>query len=342
MAPISVEGLVVKAVIDTGAEVTAISTSLFEKIPEGNRPKLQESRRCLVVAEEGKRLKTQGIIEANLTIGKLAVKWEVYVAPIREEVLLGCDVIDEYNITINTKRGIKIEGTWIGCEVVRKSDKIARVFVKESVTVPANSEIIIEGTGKQAEYIDTRYASLEPFYDDSGHMLVARCLVDPFNDIIPVRVANLENFPLNLKKNLMLGERHLVEEFCYMDNTDVGAEVCSNNNYGLLKRVCSADIAPITEVHMNQVVPDIPENWKSIPVAKVDNVHVSGNVTSVCSDSMENMAKLSKLPDYLIGLYNRSCRNLKDESLQENLAEVLVKHQQAFAKNKHDLGTSPL
>jgi predicted aspartyl protease len=249
--PYQLEGLVVKAVIDTGAEVTAISTSLCEKIPEGNRPMLQESGRCLVVAEEGKRLKTQGVIEANVTIGKLAVKWEVYVAPIREEVLLGCDFIDEYNITINTKRGIKIEGTWIGCEVVRKSDKIARVFVKESVTVPANSEIIIEGTGKQAEYIDTRYASLEPFYDDSSHMLVARFLVDPFNDIIPVRVANLENFPLKLKKNLMLGEMHLIEDFCYMDNTDVGAEVCSNNNYGLLKMVCSADIAPITEVHMN-------------------------------------------------------------------------------------------
>ena len=30
MAPMSVEGLVVKAVIDTGAEVTVISTSLFE------------------------------------------------------------------------------------------------------------------------------------------------------------------------------------------------------------------------------------------------------------------------------------------------------------------------
>ena len=236
MAPISVEGLAVKVVIDTGAEVTVISTSLFEKIPKGNRPKLQESRRFLVVAEEGKRLKTQGVIEANLTIGKLALKWEVYVAPIRDEVLLGCDVIDEYNITINTKRGIKVDGTWIGCEVVRKSNKIARVFVKESVTVPASSEIIIEGTGKQAEYIDTRYASLEPFYDDSSHMLVARCLVDPFNDRIPVRVAHLENFPLKLKKNLMLGEMHPVEDLCYMDNTDVGAEVCSNNNYGLLKR----------------------------------------------------------------------------------------------------------
>ena len=43
-------------------------------------------------------------------------------------------------------------------------------------------------------------------------------------------------------------------------------------------------------------------------------------------------------PIYLIDLYNRNCTNLKDESLQENLAEVLVKHQQAFAKNKHDLG----
>jgi hypothetical protein len=50
----------------------------------------------------------------------------------------------------------------------------------------------------------------------------------------------------------MLGEIHPVEDFCYMDNTDVGAEVCSNNIYGLLKRVCSADIAPITEVHMDQ------------------------------------------------------------------------------------------
>jgi hypothetical protein len=170
-------------------------------------------------------------------------------------------------------------------------------------------------------------------------MLVARCLVDPFNDRIPVRVANLEHFPLKLKTNLMLGEMHPVEDFCYMDNTDVEAEVCSNNNYGLLKRVCSEDIAPITEVHMDQVVPEIPEHWKSISVAKVDNVHVSGNITSVGSDSVENMAKLSKLPDYLIDLYSRSCTNLKDESLQENLAEVLVKHQQAFGKNKHDLGT---
>ena len=69
-----------------------------------------------------------------------------------------------------------------------------------------------------------------------------------------------------------------------------------------------------------------------------DNVHVSGNVTSVGSDSMENMAKPSKLPDNLVDLYSRNCTNLKDGSLQENLAEVLVKHQQAFAKNKHDLG----
>lgn len=58
----------------------------------------------------------------------------------------------------------------------------------------------------------------------------------------------------------MLGEMHPVEDFCYTDITDVGAEVCSNNKYGLLKRVCSADIAPITDVHMDQFVPEIPEN----------------------------------------------------------------------------------
>lgn len=75
---------------------------------------------------------------------------------------------------------------------------------------------------------------------------------------------------------------------------------------------------------------------ENISVAKVDNVHVRGNVTSV------GCMILSKLPDYHIDMYNRSCTNVKDESLQETLAEVIVKHQQAFAKNKHDLGTSPL
>jgi hypothetical protein len=104
----------------------------------------------------------------------------------------------------------------------------------------------------------------------------------------------------------MLGEKHPVKDFCYMNNTDVGTEVCPNNNYGLFKRVCSADFVAITEVHMDQVAPEIPEDWKSISVAKVDNVHVSGNITSVGSDSMENMAKLSKLPDYQFDALQRS------------------------------------
>lgn len=341
-APILVEGQEVKAVIDTGAEVTVISTSLFEEIPEGNRPKLQESRRCLVVAEEGKRLKTQGVIEANLTIGKLCFRWEVYVAPIRDKVLLGCDIIDTYNITINTKKGIEVGGTWVGCEVIRKSDRVARVYVKESVTVPANSEIIIEGIGKQAEYIDTRYASLEPVYNDIGNVVVARSLVDPFQNRIPVRLANLESFPVKLEKNHMIGEMHPVIDVNYLDNMDKETEVCSQNNFNMIKTMCSADVTPISQVHAVQAVPEIPENWNNDSRANVELVHASYAGTSKDSDDTENKAKLSELPEYLVDLYKRSCTNLKDELLQNKLHEVLMKHQEAFAKSKTDLGRCSL
>ncbi|CAC5397869.1 unnamed protein product [Mytilus coruscus] len=56
-APLSIEGQKVKAVVDTGAEVTVMSESLFFKIPEAKRPSLQEAKRNLVVAEAGKRMK---------------------------------------------------------------------------------------------------------------------------------------------------------------------------------------------------------------------------------------------------------------------------------------------
>lgn len=44
-------------------------------------------------------------------------------------------------------------------------------------------------------------------------IFVARCLVDPYKDIVPVRLVNLENFAIKLRKKYVLGEIHPVQNF---------------------------------------------------------------------------------------------------------------------------------
>lgn len=87
-APISISGQSVKAVVDTGAEVTVMSHRVFESIPAERRPVLKATGRCLVNAEDGKRMKTQGMIETTVEIGDLCFNWPLYVAPIGDDMLL--------------------------------------------------------------------------------------------------------------------------------------------------------------------------------------------------------------------------------------------------------------
>ncbi|VDH94401.1 Hypothetical predicted protein [Mytilus galloprovincialis] len=100
-----------KAVIDTGAEVTVLSE------------KLKTATRGLLVAEEGEKMSATGITEIEMSLEPLRFTWPVYVARLNEDLLLGCDIIDEMDITVNTKRGIQIKDIWYPCEVKRREDK---------------------------------------------------------------------------------------------------------------------------------------------------------------------------------------------------------------------------
>ena len=74
-------------------------------------------------------MKTCGVIDVEFKIGEKHFIWPIYVAPIRNEILLGCDLINEMDITLNTKRGLQVGEGWIECEVIRSHDSTAEVKV---------------------------------------------------------------------------------------------------------------------------------------------------------------------------------------------------------------------
>jgi hypothetical protein len=54
---------------------------------------------------------------------------------------------------------------------------VARVLLKETVTVAPNSEVILAGQGINSDTLDTRYWSIQPVVEDERNILIARCLV---------------------------------------------------------------------------------------------------------------------------------------------------------------------
>jgi hypothetical protein len=63
----------------------------------------------LVVAEAGRKITTSGVADIKIQIGLLKFEWPIYVASIGDDLVLGCDVIYDKDITINTRRYIILE-----------------------------------------------------------------------------------------------------------------------------------------------------------------------------------------------------------------------------------------
>ncbi|CAG2225070.1 unnamed protein product [Mytilus edulis] len=140
--PVVINKIATNAVIDTGAEVTVLSEKLYDQIPESKRPKLRRAARNWEVAEAGENLTTGGITEVEVNLGSETFKWPVYVAPIEENMLLGCDLIDEM--------------------------KVARVGEKDT-----NSGLIIYKEAERSEFLSTRDSMVESVMADDRKPMVA-------------------------------------------------------------------------------------------------------------------------------------------------------------------------
>ena len=158
----------VKAVVDTGAGVTVLSDRVYKSLPESLKSKLRRTEVDLVVAEEGKKMRSNGVADVQFKLGDLEFGWTVHVAPIRDDLLLGCDILHAQDITINTRQGLLVNGTWVKCEVTRNNGRISRIMVDNT---PDCGEfltpIITNNTSDQDTVITIAKTPIEVIQQDS-------------------------------------------------------------------------------------------------------------------------------------------------------------------------------
>ena len=112
-------GIPVEAIVDTGAEVTVMGENLFNSLPSDEFVMGEEQAKSLSVAEEGRIIESKGVVYVLFLLGTSKFTWPVHVAPIADNLLLGCDLFHEKNINLNSRQGLQLNGEWISCEVTR-------------------------------------------------------------------------------------------------------------------------------------------------------------------------------------------------------------------------------
>ena len=70
----------------------------------------EEQAKSLSVAEEGRIIESKGVVYVLFLLGTSMFTWPVQVAPIADNLLLGCDLFHEKNITLNSRQGLQLNG----------------------------------------------------------------------------------------------------------------------------------------------------------------------------------------------------------------------------------------
>ncbi|ROJ62565.1 hypothetical protein DPX16_21551 [Anabarilius grahami] len=143
---LTVDGVPVNAVIDTGAEATIMSEETYSKLPTKSSSGLKNV--CLRNAETGREMSAKGGVKVEFRIGTKVLEWTVCIAPIQDALLLGLDFLKAADFTIHASdkvfMGSKLIPAYIS-EGKGPDYAISRVMLESDVTVPPECECLVWG-----------------------------------------------------------------------------------------------------------------------------------------------------------------------------------------------------
>ena len=207
-----VQNVPVNYVLDTGAEQTVVSKNVFNKIDNAIKPNVIQKGRLLHAG--GEPLNNVGKCELELYIDKFKIKKEVMLAEIKDDVLLGMDVLKgskgEPADIILSEGKIVLDGFNIECK--HYSDRFVRkVTSADHYIVQGYTEQIIDAFVEGYEMDDLRNNSdmiIEPTkaFQEKHPISMASSVVNT-NKVPTVTVRLINPFPddASIKQDTVIG-----------------------------------------------------------------------------------------------------------------------------------------
>ena len=145
LVPADLYGDMVEFVLDTGAAVTVLSSYVYNSISADVRPVLKkpDHHLKLEVANDS-LLEIEGIASFQIKIDKYYYFCDMYVAPIRENGLLGLDFLYAQNYSLSAEKGPKLNGKKVHTVIQTVPLRAVHVSVKYETVIPANSQCVFE------------------------------------------------------------------------------------------------------------------------------------------------------------------------------------------------------
>ncbi|CAG2207208.1 unnamed protein product [Mytilus edulis] len=291
--PVGVNSKKTFGVIDTAAQVSVISKTFFDQLTY--KPKIKGN---IILKGAGACSEINaGIAEnVNLDIGSSTVKWDMVVAEITDNLILGIDFLESQKAIIDlTDYSIKLKGEKVPSFMTSNRQdqqmKIYRIKIKKKTVIPPGSSkvAIVELDEKPMNDI-----VIQPTNFMKG-LLVPNMLCMGKKQV-PVMLRNPTEQFKTLKKDFQMGIG--LEINAVMEETD-------ENSLKLNK----IDITPKQSFGLNQLREKLPTHLKELFNRSLANLN-----NQQAGKKHINADGLSRIPDDI-----EACRNYRPDVILEEL-----------------------
>ena len=356
--PVTLQDFKLQAVVDTAAEVTIISDSIFREL-QPKPPYLKK----VILHTAGRDLRMDGFVvgPVALKLGKNTFLEAVYVAPIQDDMLLGLDFLLRHCVDIKLDDrclDFRGNGEKVPIEVDRlvtsKENTVARVTIESTIKVPPNSVLRLqcEISDSLNDYIIEPEGDLDVIVPRTLHSAGSKpkvCLVNITDSFIRLRRNQLvaKAFPVCSISPVLVdspGEYSISGNDPSILNSPVEMNTSRLPNIGTqevqqnisLSDSTAAVEAELVEVEGSSSRQEVQPREQLLPDTCISDTF---RVTEVKgpTDEEECLGHTKELPEHIRDLFQRSIEYLNDDE-QDQLAELLIEFEDVFAKSEFDLG----
>ena len=212
-----VDGVPARLLVDTGAAATLINRTVWDRICQRNGDlQLEKVTGKRLVGVQGSPLQILGSSQVKISLSREEFESSVLVVDcLTTEVILGRDFLSRYKCTVDVGENLihfKEKGVTMCLDCPPGGQQIARISVTLGTTlsVPPQSEIEVMATVSKSAV--NGMWMIEGCHEEKLSVLIARSLVLPTREEVPIRLMNPRSECVTVKQGTVVAEMEAFQE----------------------------------------------------------------------------------------------------------------------------------